>query len=61
MTELDVIKKKIRARLNEMADLLANGNAQNFEEYKFMTGQIYGIALVERDILDFEKSTSTED
>ena len=61
MTELDVIKKKIRVRMNELADLLADGAAQSHEEYKYMVGQIHGLALVERDILDFEKATSDEE
>lgn len=55
MTELDVIKKKIRDRLNDMADELANGGAQDFSQYKHMTGVIYGLALAERDILDLQK------
>ncbi len=61
MTELDVIKKKIRVRLNELADLLADGHAQSFDEYRYIVGQIHGLALAERDILDYEKSVSTED
>lgn len=61
MTELDVIKKKIRVRLNDLADLLADGAAQNYEEYKYIVGQIHGLALAERDILDYEKSLSSED
>jgi len=61
MTELDVIKKKIRERLNELADVLANGAAQDFGEYKYIVGQIHGLALAERDILDLEKLTDQED
>lgn len=60
MTELDVIKKKIRVRLNDLADLLADGAAQSYEEYKYIVGQIHGLALAERDILDYEKSVSSE-
>lgn len=61
MTELDVIKKKIRERLNDLADDLANGSAQDYPQYKHMTGVIFGLALVERDIVDFQKSVSAED
>lgn len=61
MTELDVIKKKIRVRMNELADILADGSAQTFDEYRYMVGQIHGLALVERDILDFQESVSQED
>lgn len=60
MNELDVIKKKIRIRMNELCDILADGGASNFEEYKYMVGQIHGLALVERDILDLEEVNTEE-
>lgn len=60
MTELDVIKKKIRVRLNELADTLADGGAHDFNEYKYITGIIHGLAIVERDILDLEKLSDDE-
>lgn len=52
MTELDLIKQKIRKHMNELADDLALGAAKDFSEYKHLTGIIAGLALVERDILD---------
>ena len=52
MTELDVIKQKIRKYMNELADDLALGAAKDFAEYKHLTGIIAGLAHVERDILD---------
>jgi len=61
MTELDVIKKKIRERLNELADILADGGANDFNEYKYLVGQIHGMALVERDILDLQKIGDEEE
>lgn len=54
MTELDVIKQKIRNKMNELADDIALGSAKDFSEYKFLTGIISGLAMVERDILDLE-------
>jgi len=55
MNEIDVIQKKIRERMNDMADALANGSCGSFEEYKRMCGVIEGLAYVERDILDLRK------
>jgi len=52
MTELDVVKQKIRKHLNEIADDLALGVAKDYAEYRFVTGMIAGLAMVERDILD---------
>lgn len=54
MNELDVIKRKIREKLNEIADDLALGGAQDYNQYKYLTGIVSGLALVERDILDLE-------
>lgn len=61
MTELDVIKKKIRDRLNDLADELANGGAQDFSQYKHMTGIIYGLALAERDIVDLQRARNEDE
>lgn len=52
MTELDVIRQKIRQRMNEFADDLASGCATDYSQYKYLTGIVAGLALVERDILD---------
>lgn len=54
MNELFVIKQKIRNKMNELADDIALGSAKDFAEYKYLTGIISGLAMVERDILDLE-------
>lgn len=55
MTELDVIRNKLRQRMNEFADDLASGCAADYSQYKYLTGVIAGLALVERDILDLKE------
>jgi hypothetical protein len=55
VTELDVIKQKIRIKMNELSDDLALGSAKDFAEYRYLTGVISGLALVERDILDLQQ------
>lgn len=55
MTELDVIKQKIRQKLNELADDLALGSAKDYAEYRHLTGIVAGLALVERDIIDLQE------
>jgi hypothetical protein len=52
VTELELVRKKIRQKMNEIADDLALGTAKDYAEYKFLTGIISGLALVERDIVD---------
>jgi len=49
---VDALQKKIRERMNEHADHMSTGNCKDFEEYRYLTGIISGLALVERDILD---------
>ena len=61
MTELDVIKQKIRKFLNEYADDLAGGIATDFAHYRYVTGIVHGLALVEREIIDLQQSRSEED
>lgn len=55
MTELQVIRGKIRERLNQIADDLAVGAALDYNQYKYLTGMIAGLAMVERDIVDLEE------
>lgn len=61
MTELDVIKQKIRKFLNEYADDLAGGIATDFAHYRYVTGIVHGLALVEREIIDLQQARSEED
>lgn len=61
MTELDVIKQKIRKLLNEYADDLASGTATDYAHYRHTVGIIHGIALVEREILDLQKSRDNDE
>jgi hypothetical protein len=61
MNELDVIQKKIRERMNDIADALATGSCQSLEEYKRMCGVIEGLAYVERDVIDLRSSAESED
>lgn len=51
-----MIKIKIRNKMNELADDLALGSAKDFAEYRYLTGIISGLALVERDILDLQQT-----
>ena len=55
MTELRVIRQKIRNKMNELADDIALGSAKDFADYKYLTGIISGLAMVERDIIDLEE------
>ena len=58
---LIAVHKKVRQLMNDLADSLAAGDAQTIEDYRFTTGRINGLAVVERMILDvFESQKSTD-
>jgi hypothetical protein len=61
MNELDVIQKKIRERMNDIADALATGSCQSLEEYKRMCGVIEGLAYVERDMIDLRNANEARE
>lgn len=60
-TELDLLRHKIRQKLNELADDLAVGSAKDYAEYRHMTGIVAGLAIVERDIIDIQERMAQED
>lgn len=51
---LSLLKRKIRDQMNELADHLAVGAAQNMEEYRRICGTIEGLAWTEREVIDIE-------
>lgn len=51
-TVFDVLLKKVRENQTSISDSVSNGGAQDFGQYQRMVGQIEGIALAEREILD---------
>ena len=56
ITELSLsehLKLKYRDMMNEHADHIATGACKNFPDYQKMVGVIEGIALAERELLDY--------
>lgn len=54
MDTFEVLRKKLRERMNDIADALATGTCGSFEEYKRLCGVIEGLAHAERDLLDLK-------
>lgn len=46
------VRKKLRDRMNNIADALAGGECQSFEAYKELAGQIAGLAYAESMLLE---------
>ena len=57
----ELFKKAIRLQMNDLADVVATGGAQSFEEYKHLTGQVAGLAFAERIFLDLVAKFHEED
>lgn len=55
MKELEMIRKKIREDLNDLADSMATGGAADYATYRHMVGKVEGLAQAERHILDLEE------
>jgi len=54
------LKIKLRGMMNEHADHIASGACKNFDEYQKMTGIIEGLALAERELLDYVERVLTK-
>ena len=54
-------RKQLRQYMNELTDSVALGNAKNFEEYQRFVGQIEGLAIAERELLNLVKTQDEED
>jgi hypothetical protein len=52
---LELLRKNLRVRMNDLADHMASGACQNIEEYRHCAGKIEGLAFAEREILDMEE------
>ena len=57
----DECRKTIRVYMNELTDNVALGSAKTFEEYQRTVGQIEGLAIAERELLNLLNLSSEED
>lgn len=53
---LSLLRKKLRERMNDLADTVAGGGAKDFGEYRNLCGVIHGLAIAEREILDLQSA-----
>ena len=61
MTGYELLRKKIRDQLNDIADDLAGGSCPDYAAYKYLTGKIEGLALAERDLIEIIKAINSGD
>jgi len=49
---LEQLRKELRQLMNDLADDIATGAAEDFSAYQKMVGKVEGLAIAERLILD---------
>lgn len=54
------LRKRIRTDMNDMADHVDTGGCKNWDEYKYDTGLIQGLAMAERHLLDLVEAAEKE-
>jgi hypothetical protein len=57
---LEMLRIKIRDEMNSITDAVATGTCLDFSSYKELTGQILGLAIAERELLDLDERLSAE-
>ena len=58
----DQYKKDLRKIMNDYADNVSTGSAQDFPQYRHLVGVIEGLAIAERAFLDLiDAANKTED
>tara|TARA_R100001530_G_scaffold75345_2_gene52920 strand:+ start:361 stop:564 length:204 start_codon:yes stop_codon:yes gene_type:complete len=51
----------LRKYMNELTDNIALGSAKNFDEYQRSVGQIEGLAIAERELLNLMSHQDEDD
>lgn len=51
---LKALQVQIRNLMNDVTDSMAGGQCEDFADYKYRSGIIYGLALAERELLDLD-------
>jgi len=61
MDAFDVLRKKLRERMNALADDVSTGRCTDFGMYQKLCGVIEGLAYAERDLLDLKQTMEDHD
>lgn len=57
----EVIVKKLRFDMNELADVLANNRSKTIEDYRYTCGVIQGLGRAEEYVKDLAKQQEESD
>lgn len=51
---LEMLQKRLREHMNSLTDDMAEGSCKNYPDYTRRTGEIHGLAVAERELLDLD-------
>ena len=54
-TVFDWLQSKLHENLNSLSETVSTGGAKDFAQYQRMVGQIEGITLAERELLELKE------
>lgn len=57
---LSAVKLEIRRKMNSLADHLADGKAESYDQYRYLCGFLQGLGAVEQFIKEVERKLSDE-
>ena len=57
----EFLKKRLREVMNDHADHISTGSCKDFADYQKMVGIIEGLALAEREVLDWVEKFMKDD
>ncbi len=60
MTELEILRDKLRALTNDITAGIAVGSCKTYDEYRYQAGQINGLKLAERELLELKEQLEQE-
>lgn len=60
MNFAETLRNEIRRIMNELTDRVALGQADSFDQYQRMVGQIEGLAVAERELLSLSKQADED-
>lgn len=58
---IEVVLQELRARKTQLSEAAASGAAKNYDDYRYMCGEIRGLTNVEMYLLDLAKNMEQYD
>ena len=58
---VDHLVQKLDGQVKMFEESLGSGGAKNFDEYRFMCGEIHGLLLARQELLDLKQRLENSD